>query len=92
MTPQDHLALIHRLDCVVCRFRHGHTTPAVEAHHIQYVRDQYSDWATVPLCKACHDLLHQMRRRAFYNLTHLDDAKILALTLKLIEEYYESGR
>lgn len=79
------LWLIHRLPCVVCRGRYGQLVPAVEAHHIEFVRGEHSDFATVPLCKACHDGLHHARRRAFY-LTHkLDDVKLLAWTAREIE-------
>lgn len=79
------LALVHRLPCVVCLNCYAQRVPAEEAHHLEFVRGLHSDFATVPLCKGCHDGLHQARRRAFY-LTHkLDDVKLLAWTNRAIE-------
>ncbi len=80
-----HLARIHTLLCVVCRHVHGRLTPCEEAHHVESVRDEHSDFATVPLCKPCHDLLHQMHRRPFYSLHNLDDVKLLAWTIQQLE-------
>ena len=90
MTAQEHLALIHELPCVVCLNNYGHRVNATEAHHLESYRHKDSNYATVPLCNDCHSLLHQMRRRPFYNLHHLDDVKILALTVKLIVNHLEA--
>lgn len=77
-----HLARVHTLRCVVCRECYGLNNPADEAHHIESVRGLHSDFATVPLCKSCHDELHARRRRAFYRAHKLDDVKLLALTIQ----------
>ena len=81
-----HLALLHTLPCVVCLNFYGLRRPAQEAHHIESVRGAHSDFATVPLCKSCHDGLHASRRRVFYSAHKLDDVKLLALTVKAITE------
>jgi len=79
------LSLLHRLPCVVCLNAYGITRRADEAHHIESVRGDHSDFAAVPLCKACHDGLHHSRRRAFYRAHKLDDVKLLAWTAKEVE-------
>lgn len=86
------LALVHRLPCVVCLNLYGRRTPCAEAHHIEFVRGDHSDFATVPLCKDCHDGLHQARRRAFYLAHKLDDVKLLAWTNSEVERLlWETG-
>ena len=79
------LSLIHRLPCVVCLNAYGLRKPCEEAHHIEHVRGEHSDFATVPLCKSCHDGLHVARRRAFYTAHKLDDVKLLAWTAREVE-------
>ena len=92
MTPaRRHLSLLHCLPCVVCKFCYGTHEIADEAHHLEYVRGKHSDYATVPLCKVCHVGMHEHRRKAFYRAHKLDDIKLLAWTIKLIQSYYESG-
>lgn len=90
LNTQEHLALIHALPCVVCLNNYGRNVNATEAHHIETYRHKNSEYATVPLCHDCHSLLHQMRRKPFYDLHHLDDVKIMALTVKLIVNYLEA--
>jgi len=79
---QRHLARIHTLHCVVCLNCAGKQYRAEEAHHIESVRGEHSDFATVPLCKHCHDLLHGMHREPFYKLYKVDDVKLLAWTIR----------
>ena len=81
-----HLALLHTLRCVVCWACYGKVVPATEAHHLEFVRGEHSAFATAPVCGACHDELHAQRRRAFYRAHRLDDVKLLAHTIRLIEE------
>ena len=80
------LAMIHRLPCVVCLYRYGERRTSVESHHIEHVRGEHSDFATVPLCANCHDELHNARRREFYRVHKLDDIKLMAWTNMQIEE------
>jgi hypothetical protein len=79
------LGLIHRLQCVVCLNAYGRCVPCTEAHHIEFVRGEHSDFAAVPLCKSCHDAMHAERRRAFYRAHKLDDVKLLAWTNREVE-------
>lgn len=81
-----YLSLIHRLPCVVCLNAYGKQRNAEEAHHLESVRGEHSDFATVPLCKQCHAELHDSRRRAFYLAHKLDDVKMLAWTAEQIEK------
>jgi len=80
------LAMIHRLPCVVCWYCYGNRSMRVESHHLEHVRGEHSDFATVPLCDSCHDEMHESRRRAFYRAHKLDDVKLLAYTNMQIEE------
>lgn len=81
-----YLGLIHRLPCVVCLNCYGQHKNAEEAHHLESVRGPHSDFATVPLCQACHTELHGSRRRPFYLAHKLDDVKLLAWTAEQIEK------
>ena len=85
-SEKRHLALLHRLSCVVCLNCYGLRRPAQEAHHLEFTRGDHSTFATVPLCKQCHDALHHDHRRAFYLAHRIDDVKLLAWTIRLIEE------
>lgn len=80
-----YLGLIHRLPCVICLNAYGKHRNADEAHHLEYVRGEHSDFATIPVCGSCHDELHEMRRRAFYRSHKLDDVKLLAWTAMALE-------
>lgn len=83
-----HLALVHKLECVVHRFCYGERgVRADEAHHIESVRGDHSNLAAIPLCGSCHDELHDSRRRAFYVAHKIDDVKLLAWTIMLVEEF-----
>lgn len=81
-----HLARLHELPCAVCVNCYGRRTRMTEAHHLEFVRGEWSDFATVPLCDDCHDGLHEKRRRAFYIAHKLTDVKLLAWTNRLLEE------
>ena len=84
----SYLNLIHELPCVVCLHCYGKKISAEEAHHLEYVRGPHSEFATVPLCKACHDGLHRSRRRSFYLAHKLDDIKLLAWTTEQLYRKY----
>mgnify|MGYP001439509447 CR=1 FL=1 len=86
MSPKDYLGVIHTLPCVVCLNCYGRRTRAQEAHHLEAYRGPHSDFATIPMCKSCHDDLHQRHRRAFYSAHNLDDVKLMAWTIKLLME------
>ena len=82
MNGKAYMARIHELRCVVCLNYRGVSVKCDEAHHLESVRGDHSDFATIPLCKACHDLLHAMHRKEFYRLYKIDDVKLLAWTIK----------
>ena len=86
LTPKQYLARIHELHCVICKFCFGKYRPATEAHHLESYRGDHSDFATIPMCKDCHTLLHKIHRRAFYSGHNVDDVKLLAWTIKLLME------
>lgn len=87
-----YLKLIHELDCVVCRHCYGKRQPAAEAHHVEAYRGQHSDFATVPLCLACHAELHRRHRRPFYLAHNIDDVKLLAWTADLVFQHMEGRK
>ncbi len=82
VSSDRHLARIHALRCVICFNAYGRDVPAQEAHHIESVRGEHSDWATVPLCLSCHKELHARRRRGFYVAHRLTDVKLLAWAIR----------
>jgi hypothetical protein len=82
VNAKEYLGRLHELPCIVCRNCYGRSTPAAEAHHLEFVRGDHSDFAAVPLCKDCHDALHAARRKAFYVAHKLSDVKLLAWTIK----------
>lgn len=84
-----HLSLIHALRCVVCWNCYGLAKNADEAHHLEFVRGEHSDFATVPLCQECHEGMHERRRRSFYLAHKLNDVKLMAWTVKLIEDHMD---
>ena len=82
----DHLTRLHELACTVCRNCYGRNVAAADAHHIEAVRGDHSDWATIPLCRACHESLHRSHRNAFYTAHKLSDVKLLAWTIQQLME------
>lgn len=89
VASKRHLAVIHTLACVVCWYCYGLRRDAQEAHHIEYDRGEHSDFATIPVCSSCHDELHEQRRRAFYRAHKLTDVKLLAWTIRMLQEQRE---
>ena len=86
MSASSHLSSIHECNCVVCIFWHGKKRNCDEAHHLEWDRGPWSAWATIPLCKSCHDEMHQDRRRAFYRQHKgMSDVSLLARTIELLE-------
>lgn len=80
-----YLALIHQLPCVICLHSYGKNRNADEAHHLEAVRGEHSDFATIPLCHSCHEELHELHRRSFYLAHKLTDVKLLAWTAEQLE-------
>lgn len=84
MNGSAYLSLLHELHCVICLNCYGKWRPAQEAHHIEAVRGEHSDFAAVPLCEECHTGLHMARRKPFYTAHKLTDVKLLAWTIKQV--------
>jgi hypothetical protein len=82
-----HLAELHALPCVVCKYLHAKPqTSHTVAHHLESVRDANSDYAAVSICDECHRLLHHMSRRGFERFTKLTEIDLLALTIRAMRE------
>lgn len=89
---ERHKKRIRSLPCVVCLHCYGKRKKADESHHVEAYRGDHSDWATVPLCKSCHDHLHAAHRKPFYLMHNIDDIKLLAWTVQLLMEDKSASR
>lgn len=96
MNISDWQELIHGLPCVVCFLQTGQRRYGVEAHHLESVRDDLSDWLEVPLCLEHHkgpNGVHGLSRRGFYTRYNLDDGALIACTIKLaVQSLSDPGR
>lgn len=84
----NHLNRIHALPCIVCQ-EMGLISPEVEAHHVESIRDKYSDYAAVPLCFDHHrggNGVHGLSRRAFADRYRMSDIDLLARTIHALEK------
>ena len=82
----DYLEAVASVGCVLCKHLGLGYTPA-EVHHVESVRDEMSDYATVPLCQEHHrgaTGVHGLRRRGFEMRYKLSDVDLLAMTAKEI--------
>ena len=80
----DYLERVASLGCILCKHLGLGYTPA-EVHHVESIRDDLSDYATVPLCQEHHrgaSGVHGLRRRAFEMRYKLSDVDLLAMTAK----------
>lgn len=83
-----HLAKLHHLPCVVCKHMGVKQEKPTLAHHLEYVRDEDSDYAAVAICEFHHKGsghgIHDLSRSGFtmrYKLTEID---LMALTIKAL--------
>lgn len=63
------------------------STPT-EAHHVESVRDDLSDYATAALCHEHHqgpNGVHGLRRRGFETRYKLNDIDLVAMTVRLLD-------
>lgn len=94
MSAAKHLARVRALPCVVCKKMGVRQTTPTTAHHVESVRDELSDYATVSLCQSHHqgpEGVHGLSRRVFemrYRLTVID---LLALTAKGVSDAWSDG-
>ncbi len=81
---QRHLKRLHELPCVVTYALEGRKQYGVVAHHIEYVRDGFSDFGAVPLTDYWHKELHRLSRRGFETRTKLTEVDMLSITIRLL--------
>jgi hypothetical protein len=85
----NHLERVHEVPCVVCvHLGLPHTWP-VHAHHLESVRDKFSDYAAVSLCEQHHtgpNGIHGLSRRGFEMRYKLSELDLLKLTLYLLDK------
>lgn len=81
-----HLERLHTLPCVACVLIGLRPPMGVQAHHVEVVRDDMTDYAAVPLCVFHHSELHRLSRRGFERQTKLSPIDLLAGTIKLLME------
>jgi hypothetical protein len=84
---RDYTEAIQEVGCVVCRHLGNGFVPVEEVHHLEWSRDELSEWAKIGLCREHHqgpNGIHGLRRRGFemrYKLTSID---LLALQAKYL--------
>ena len=86
MSPKDYTKYLHSIKCVVCDVTEGKKTFPVQSHHVEPIRDKYSDFAQVPLCVFHHSELHRLSRRGFARRYNLDELDLLKHTIRLLME------
>lgn len=86
ITAKDHMARVAGIGCVLCwRLQWGYSPSVV--HHLESVRDDLSDYLTVPLCPEHHQGktgVHGYSRREFEMVYKLGPMELLALTIQRI--------
>ena len=85
MTRKEYIARIHDLGCVVCEVMGMQQSTPTEAHHVESVRDDNSDFAACALCVDHHrgaNGVHGLGRRGFVIRYRLSDVDLLSLTIK----------
>jgi hypothetical protein len=73
---------------VVCRMQGVIQEGRTYAHHVESVRDELSDYATVALCHYHHQGgggVHTLSRKVFAMRYQLSDVDLLALTNRLLD-------
>ena len=83
-----HLDRIRNLDCLICEHM-GMDQKGLhsEAHHLESIRDRFSDYAAIPLCVEHHrgsTGVHGLSRRSFFDRYKLSDVDLLARTIKAL--------
>lgn len=82
-----HLDRLRELPCVVHYLMFmEQKVPSGPPHHLEFVRDEMTDYAAIPICPECHSWLHRESRRGFERQTKLTPIDLLAGTVKLLME------
>lgn len=82
-----HMDKVARLPCVPCLLIFGKHHPSEHLHHIQDIRDKWSDFIVIPVCQEMHtgpNGIHGLSRRGFARTYGFDDLTMLAKTLELL--------
>lgn len=88
MSAKDHLERVRSLKCVVCNVMGMPQSTPTAAHHVESVRDDVSDYATVALCYEHHQGkggVHSLSRRGFEMRYRLSSVDMLAMTYRLLD-------
>lgn len=88
MSARDYLEKVRSLPCVVCRMQGVIQEGPTYAHHVESVRDEASDYATVALCYYHHQGaggVHKLSRRGFEMRYKLSDIDLVAMTVRLLD-------
>jgi hypothetical protein len=88
MSAQAHLKRVRNLKCVVCERMGMVQQGKTFAHHVESVRDEASDYATVALCFDHHQGplgIHGLSRRGFEMRYRLTDIDLVALTIRQLD-------
>ena len=87
MTRKEWLAAVHEVPCVICTHMGRAQSTATQAHHIESVRDEHSDYAVAALCADCHtgaNGVHGLSRRTFSMRYGLSDIDLIARTIAAV--------
>jgi hypothetical protein len=78
-SEQSHLLNIKSLPCGVC----GHPAPS-DAHHITDSGRRIGHYATIPLCKSCHQDNHNgiHGRQAMWKIYKVNELDVLNKTIE----------
>lgn len=85
MNAREYIRSIHDLPCVVCAVIGMPQSEPTEAHHVESIRDEDSDYGAVALCVSHHrgaNGVHGLGRRGFVGRYKLTDVDLIALTIK----------
>jgi len=91
MNRERYLDRVRGLPCVVCLHKLGQKTYGCEAHHVESIRDEHSDYAVAALCTEHHHGptgVHGSSRRTFEAMWKLSPVDLIALTIEqYLKEY-----
>lgn len=86
MNKKEWTAYLHEFPCAVCSALIWKEVRPVQTHHVESVRDEYSDFAQAPLCVFHHSELHRLSRRGFERQYKMNDVDLLKHTIRLLAE------
>lgn len=84
MTKSEYLTAVRNCKCVICDSVGLIQQGPTYAHHVESVRDEWSDYAAVALCYPHHqgtEGVHGLSRRTFSMRYRLSDIDMIARTV-----------